>query len=428
MKRTLVLVTATALLLAGLAIGQQPVRITFWHAMSGGLGETLTELVGEFQRDNPGIQVELLFQGRYGDLRQKLLAAIASNTHPTMSQAYENWQAQFIEAQAIVDLYELGFTRREAGDIHDLLIANNTWDAKLYGLPFNKSGFVMYYNRDALAGLGLPVPRTWEEAHRAARLLTVDGQGRNATQAGFDRNDIEQYGMTLRPTTELFEYFFFSMGGELMTADGRFQFNSPIGVQALTLLRDLVINERVAKIVDGFVSDDIPASGLGVTFDTSAGRRFNEAAAGRAGFDMGLAPLPAFRSGQDAGNGPIQGTNVVIYAGHPQREQLAALRLARFLVSDEVTAAWAIATNYLPVTKTVTQFDRDFRTYLAEDPSNSAALSQLIHGRFEPRMGEWDSIRFDVLGQAVTQVMRGQAEPRAALDAATQAADRAIGR
>jgi len=428
MKRGLILVTAVALLLGTIAVGQAPVRITFWHAMPGPLGAALTELVSEFEAQNPGVDVELLFQGGYGDLRTKLLAAIASNTQPTVSQAFANWQAQFIEARALANFYDLGFTRREAADLHDLLVGNNVWDGKLYGLPFNKSGFVMYYNRDAFQRLGLAPPGTWEEAHRAARLLTVDGQGRNATQAGFDRNDIRHHGFTFRPTTELFGYFFFSLGGEMVAPDGRFQFNSPIGVQALTLLRDLVITERVAKIVEGFISRDIPASGLGMAFETSAGRRFNEAAAAQAGFELGMAPLPAFRPGLSAGSGPIQGTNVVIFTGHPQRQQLAALRLIRFLVSDSATAAWAMATNYLPVSKTVTQFDPDFRAYLAEDPSNGAVLAQLTFGRYEPRMPQWDVIRFEMLAQAVQQVLRGQAEPRAALDAATLAANRAIGR
>lgn len=48
------------------------VEITFWHGMSGGQEETLTELTNKFMEENENITVSLQNQGNYGDLSQNL--------------------------------------------------------------------------------------------------------------------------------------------------------------------------------------------------------------------------------------------------------------------------------------------------------------------------------------------------------------------
>ncbi|KUK22124.1 MAG: Extracellular solute-binding protein, family 1, partial [Thermotoga petrophila] len=59
------------------------VKVTFWHAMGGGHGETLQEIVNTFNELHPDIEVEAVYVGNYSALSQKLLAAAQAGELPT---------------------------------------------------------------------------------------------------------------------------------------------------------------------------------------------------------------------------------------------------------------------------------------------------------------------------------------------------------
>jgi multiple sugar transport system substrate-binding protein len=81
------------------------------------------------------------------------------------------------------------------------------------GLPFAVFPSMIFYNTKLFDEAGLnPLPSkygekykmpdgteaewSWETLSQVARLLTVDGAGKNATEAGFDKTTIKQYGYT----------------------------------------------------------------------------------------------------------------------------------------------------------------------------------------------------------------------------------------
>jgi len=133
-------------LLFGLfAMAEENVTITFWHAMSSGHQPNLQKLVDDFMAEYPYITVELSYQGGYGDLQQKINAAVVAGNVPTMAQAYENWVTPIVEV-----LYPIGphMTGLEKADIIDGLVPSNTYNGILYTVPFNKSIMVFYYRKD----------------------------------------------------------------------------------------------------------------------------------------------------------------------------------------------------------------------------------------------------------------------------------------
>ena len=132
----------------------KPIEIEFWHAMTGHLAETLETMTNEFNGSQENITVKLVNQGNYGDLSQKVMASAKAHTLPVMSQAYEDWMTQYIENDLITDLTpymndeKYGWTDEEFNDIVKVFRDANTWDGKLFGVPFNKSTEIMYYNTD----------------------------------------------------------------------------------------------------------------------------------------------------------------------------------------------------------------------------------------------------------------------------------------
>src|SRR3989337_3785328 len=81
------LLTASLILPAGAG---WPVTITFWHGMSGVLNPAIDELTNDFNKLNPGIAVQALYQGGYRTLNQKLIAAVAAGQPPTITQLFSN--------------------------------------------------------------------------------------------------------------------------------------------------------------------------------------------------------------------------------------------------------------------------------------------------------------------------------------------------
>ena len=63
-----------------------PVEVEFWHAMGGGQGEAVQEIVDMFNSQNSDIVVKPVYIGNYGALNQKLLASVQSDTLPVLSQ------------------------------------------------------------------------------------------------------------------------------------------------------------------------------------------------------------------------------------------------------------------------------------------------------------------------------------------------------
>lgn len=67
---------------------EENVEFDFWHAMSGSNEEALTKIADDFMKENPNIKVNLINQGGYMDLFDKLMAAAKANQLPTMTQIY----------------------------------------------------------------------------------------------------------------------------------------------------------------------------------------------------------------------------------------------------------------------------------------------------------------------------------------------------
>src|SRR3970040_39464 len=99
---TAVLLRTASLILPAGAGG--PVTITFWHGMSGVLNPAIDELTNDFNKLNPGIVVNGQYQGTYGTLNQKLVAAVAAGSPPTITQLFPNWADQLIQAKAILPM------------------------------------------------------------------------------------------------------------------------------------------------------------------------------------------------------------------------------------------------------------------------------------------------------------------------------------
>lgn len=407
---------AAALLVAVLVVPAAsggPVTITFWHGMSGVLLPAIDELTADFNKLNPGIVVNAQYQGNYGVLNQKLIAAVAAGNPPTISQVFPTWTDQLMRANAVVPMSRFfrgadGFSDEDLNDLFPILRQANTFGGTMVTMPFNKSLYLLFYNVDLLKESNLKVPQTWDEFVAVAKALTKEEGGRTM-----------RYGFVVRPTTDYFTTMMLANGGAFMKNDKEVAFNSAAGAEALQFLVDLVQKHKAAYVLPGFADADFGAGKVAMYFATNPGLAFAKAAVGGK-FQVGLAPLPFKKNRATL----LSGTDVAIMAKATPEQQAAAWKYIKFLTSTNGTTRWSLKTFYMPVRRS----GRDstlMRVYLRDNPEHKAGLDSLEFAKTEPSVAEWQEVR-DIISDAVEQALLGKVSAQQALDAAAQKANRLL--
>lgn len=394
-------------LLAGSAFATAATEVTFWHALGTDHQKVLNELVAEFNAANPDVVVRAEYQGNYGDLQTKLIAAVAADRAPAVSLVYNNWTAAFLEAGAVVpveqffDHAEHGLSQAERDDYVGSFVAANTWDGQWVTMPFNKSIYVLYYNEDLLHQAGVGVPETMDELRAAAKAV---------------REKTGVMGMALKADIDHFGVFLHAFGGEWVK-DGKSAFNSAEGVAALRFMQDLVLTDKSAYYHDGYLDEEFNLGNTAMFLATVATIPWMSA-----DLNWGAAPIPAGTVQASL----VQGTDLAIFSQATPEEQLAAWRFVKFLTSPEINARWAVASGYLPVRDSAAH-SATYQQYVNQDPKKyGAGVAQLEYAKFDPGLSAWFDARRNVTEAAQEALILGIA-PQDALDRAAAATDRALG-
>jgi multiple sugar transport system substrate-binding protein len=219
--------------------------------------EGVVAAIEVFQQENPGITVE--WRHTPGtEFTTVFLSNIAAGTPPDtsfiMSDTYETFRAQGI----LLDITDqitndplLGqpnyFLPQEAQRSAD---ANGRW----HGIGSTWVAPHLYYNADLLDAAGITPPGfkddeiwDWDTFVANAKQLTLDANGRHPDDAGFDPDDIVQWGASypLVPNPTFLTAAVFSNGGQFITENGS-GLDSEAAMQALQNLADLIYVHHVA--------------------------------------------------------------------------------------------------------------------------------------------------------------------------------------
>ena len=308
---------------------KEPVEITFWHAMNGDLEKTLTNLTDKFMAENPNIKVTLQNQSSYKDLQQKITATVASPKDlPTMTQAYPDWMFNPIKDNLVTDLTPyienetLKFDNYE--DILPSFREAAKIDGKIYGMPFNKSTEVLWYNKTLLDELGLKAPTTYDELVQVAKTIK---EKKGIAGAGFD--SLNTYYTTFLKT-------------EGKTFDSSFDVTSEASAKALNYYLEGV-KEGYFRIAgtDNYLSGPFGNGTVAMYVGSNAGENFVKQGVGDK-FEVAAAPYPTSASLQ-------QGTDLYVFSSATAEQKTAAYMFLKFLTTKENQITWASETGYMPV-------------------------------------------------------------------------------
>jgi multiple sugar transport system substrate-binding protein len=122
------------------------------------------------------------------------------------------------------------------------------------GIAPGPESFGLFYNEDMFKDAGVEPPPakaseawTWDEFVEAAKLMTIDSQGRNANDPAFDPKNIKQFGINFPTWWGGYSNFIYSNGGDFVSADGKtFALNQPEAVEVFQNIADLMNVHHVA--------------------------------------------------------------------------------------------------------------------------------------------------------------------------------------
>lgn len=172
--------TLVAVALAASGTTMASTTISFWHAMSGQLGETVNKIASDFNASQQTCHLDPIYKGNYEENMTAGIAAFRARKSPNIIQIFDAGAATIINAKgAVVPVEDLLKNNGVAFNKQDYLqgVRNFYADShgKMIGMPFNSSTVIMYYNEDALKKAGVKPPKTWEDFEKIAPKLKEAG-------------------------------------------------------------------------------------------------------------------------------------------------------------------------------------------------------------------------------------------------------------
>lgn len=243
----------------------EKVSFVFWGGWTGPDADTMKGIVDTYMAENPNVNIEFETQ-QWTPLFTKFLAESSAGNAPHILAMRPMDMGQFIEMGLMKDDFA------ETIEIDSANYPESAWEGTMYGgkqyaVPLDQHMHGVFYNKTLFAEAGIEnPPATGEEFVEAARKLTIDGSGKNATEDGFDPGNIVQYGLGFNMN----HHVGFQMSA-LIKQQGEEPFSQEMdavpfsdekAVNALTWIQDLVLKYHVAPVgekspVDNFVAGTV---------------------------------------------------------------------------------------------------------------------------------------------------------------------------
>lgn len=397
---SLMVVVMFATILVPFVHAEEPIEITFWHAMSGPHQESLTKLVKAFNESQDQYKVVEQNQGDYDTLQQSIIASGVSKDLPTMAQLTAANVVDFKDQGLTIALNEHlteenGFDQAILDGIYEGFMTGVTLDDEIYALPFSKSVRLMFVNQDLLDEVKAEIPTTWEEVKALGEKM--DEAGMKEQAMGFENGPSMEYETMARQN-----------GAKWITNDKKeVDLSSEAAVAPLKFMSEL-INEDHARLAgeDGYMSGPFSQGATALYIGSSAGLPHVLPGVEESGMNMVTAELPVYGDGE-----PLTlfaGNDLGVFASASDEEITGAVQFMSFLLQAENTAQWAVETGYLPITQEGVDSEI-WQRYLKEVPYVEAATAELEYGQSQvPYVGS--SEVFTELNMALENVFINDAD------------------
>lgn len=406
---------------SGLLQAQTPVELPFYYpvAVGGPVAKTIDGFAAGFMKENPGVKVTPIYAGSYQESIVKALTAHKSGTPPVASVLLSTDMFTLIDEDAVVPFDSLATTPADKawlGSFYPAFMLNSQSGGKTWGIPFQRSTVVMYWNKDLFRQAGLDPnqpPASWAALKDAATKLTQkDGNGH-----------VTQWGVQI-PSSG-FPYWLFQTlstpNGALLAnpAGTAVRFDEPAVIEALQYWVDLgKAGIHPPGVVEwGTTPKDFFEKKAAIIF-TTTGNLTNIKS--NAKFDFGVGMIP----GNKRKGSPTGGGNFYIFKKSSPAQQQAAFKFVKWITQPERAAQWSMDTGYVAVspaayeTPVLKQYGRAF-------PASLVARDQLPVSVAEFSTHENQRVT-KALNDGLQAALTGSKSPAQAMQDAQREADRIL--
>ena len=364
--------------------------ITFWGF--GREGEAVQELVPEFERLNPEIDVRVQ-QIPWTAAHEKLLTAFVGDAMPDLAQLGNTWVPEFqlLGALENLDPWVQASTVADRSDFFEGIWETNVIDGATFGLPWYVDTRLLFYRTDLLAEVGYDrPPETWDEWVDAMEALTATG----AAEYGILLPTNEwQHPVTLAVQTH----------SQLLTDQAtRANFSSAEFKRAISFYVRLFEQGFAPTLARAQVSNVYQEFARGYFAMYMSGPwqigEFRRRLPEELQDDWMTAPMPG-PAGDSTGLSLAGGSSIVLF--HDSDHKQAAWKFAEYLTAPETQARFYEITGNLPARMSTWAL-----TDLQDERYARAFWTQLQRVRPTPQVPEWERIATKIY-EYVDLIIRG---------------------
>lgn len=409
------------------ALAEDVIELDMYFPVSvgGGPDALINKLCEQFHEEYPGIKINPVYAGSYADTRTKVIAAIQAGNTPAIALMFSIDLYQMFSMGVLYDYNQFCTTPEDQawlegfyeGFLENSRLPQADGSYLTYGIPWQRSTIIMYYNKEAFSEVGLDPeapPTTWEELEACAAKLTKKDEAGNTLRYGIQiPSDKAGYAYWMLQT------FTLTQGGQnLMSADGtEVYFNNEKTIKGLEFWKHLSDAGYQAPGTSKWsttISDFLEGK-VGIVYHTTGNLT---SVKNNATFDFGTSRLAA----KDSYGSPTGGGNFYLFKGVPEEQTQAAFTFIKWMTSDpERVAQWSIDTGYV-ATRPEAYATQLMQDYAASFPSALTARDQLEYAYAEFSVYDQGAVQ-DILDTAIEEVMTGVKDASTAMNEAQSQAD-----
>lgn len=375
------------------------IRLSSWGDVKE--NAILSDLIGEFQRANPGVRVELQ-RVPWGEYVTKLLTQYAGGVAPDVIFVSTDDLANFHPRGLLEPLnaYFESDPDFRTSDYDEGLIDRYTIDGKLYAVPRDVAPVcVVYYNRNAFEQAGVAYPHddwNWEDFLAKAKALVKRNADGTVARWGF----VDDWPMP--------DPWIYSAGGRWVDSvkrPSKFLVHTPEFIRGLQMRQDLIYKHKVMPgpsamtAMGGLGSSDLFISGKAAMF--LSGYWKVPAFRDIPNFRWDVAMFPKGPEGKRGFQ--IGGSGYGILSTSPNKE--AAWKLVRYLSGPEGAKRFAETGLAQPA---LVEAARKIFAADPNPPANKGMLLEAVtHGVYEPFATNWREVRDGIITPVFDRVWAG---------------------
>ncbi|MGA8002097.1 MAG: ABC transporter substrate-binding protein [Pseudolabrys sp.] len=398
------------------------VELSFYYpvAVGGPITKIIDGYAAAFEKENPGIKIKAIYAGTYQDTLVKALTAFKSGDPPDIAVLLSTDMFTLIDEDAVTSFDGLVTTDSDKAwlkSFYPAFMENSQTGGKTWGIPFQRSTIVMFWNKDAFKAAGLnpeKAPDNWGE-------LVADGTKLTKRDAA---GNVSQWAVEI-PSSG-FPYWLFqglttANNVRLMNEAGtETYFDKPAVIEALQFWVDLSRKHKIqpAGTIEWGTTPKDFFEGKTAVMWTTTGNLTNVKK--NAAFPFGVAMLPAH---QGRGS-PTGGGNFYFFNKMTNEKRAAAFKFVKWMTTPERTADWGIATGYIAVRPDAWETPA-MKKYVEDFPAAAVARDQLKYAVAE--LSTHDNQRVTkALNDGIQAALAGTKTPEEAMKNAQQEAARIL--